>query len=358
MSLKAKLSRLEKLAGKGSCPSCRIFGRRRKLMHDEAKDARERTLVVSSPCDLCERGSLVDLSAYSEHLRELWRLYYVSTLEDQFTDPRAWVAKEGLACWSKFMSELHGHGGGLEANVTADSKRQGAGRTWAVAADYKLYAKLRAEYDAALALKRQHLSIKYGENPFFILKMLIDGTRCKGFGHLYPGERFAVDLGQLSKIHVELTLLLKCAEVDKIVHGHVAPSTAVMIEAYEQRALEVIEAGRRGHEASAWARRREEEEQGQRHRELPEQRRGQPATVAPARAERPAGPDPSPPTSLRVMMMNSGTLAGTQPPPEQRPRPRPVAPIDYPAPNYRAGGASEAEALLRSWGVGRRRRPR
>lgn len=358
MNLKVKLARLEKLAGKDSCPSCRLFGRRRQLTHAKALAARDRTLVVSSPCDLCERRSLADLSAHSEHLRELWRLYYVSTLEDKFTDPRAWVAKEGLINWIQFKLKHRRRERASEAMSESDSKRQGWARAWAVAADYKLYAKLRAEYDEALSLKRRHLAAAHGENPFFSLEMRISGARYKGFGHLHPGEPFAVDLDQLTQIHDELTLLLKCAEVDKIVHGHVAPFTTVMIEACEQTALEVIEAGRREHEASAWARRRVEEQKKKRQRESPEQRRGEPAAVAPATAEQTARPDPSPQTSLRVMMMKSGTLAGTQPPPEQRPRPRPVVPIEYPAPNYRAKGAREVEvqALLNSWGLGRRRR--
>src|SRR5215204_4331577 len=111
MNYAARLARLEKLAGKGECPCCRLVKRHRWI--DQTKPRASPTdpsLLATSRCEMCGEPSARDLSGYTEDWREVVRLDYTSTSEDRFRDPRAWAAQQWVihswAAWDQGRNAL------------------------------------------------------------------------------------------------------------------------------------------------------------------------------------------------------------------------------------------------------------
>ena len=290
-----------------------------------------------------------------------------ATLETAFADPRAWVARKWLYRYldahreRRALIEAHRAArqgvSDYERRRAADAGRK-ARREREALPEFKLLQKLQAEVAAVCALRHKRLLAKHGEDPFPDLTARIGGVKSEGYGHLHRGEPFSpkVPFSMLYHTELEAGHLLKCAEAEKILLGQIAPSTAAKLAECERRAEVIVAAARKSHEAEEEARRRKEEEQARKYREQLERSRTPSAPADAPTAGQPAPPDPPPPSPLSMLLIDSNTLASTQPPPEQRPRP--TVGFKYPLPSYPPPVDPETEALLSRWGDGGRRRPR
>src|SRR5205085_306631 len=100
MNYAARLSKIERLAGKGACQLCRLF--KRHIWLDRAKPQpkpEDSALIITARCEMCGATEKHDLSGYPTDLREMMRLYCTSTLEDTYTNQRAWAAQHWLSYW-------------------------------------------------------------------------------------------------------------------------------------------------------------------------------------------------------------------------------------------------------------------
>lgn len=278
----SRLSKLEKLAGKSDCPSCRLY--RRHTWLDPSKPRpklADPSLLVPLVCESCGSPGSYDLSHYPEELRELVRLYCTSKIEDTFTEPRAWAALWWMVYRiaarrerRKALSELRK----VEAPAQSPYERQQREyaerqRTQERAAarakdpDVKLYNKLFAESQAHSGRRRERLARRYGEHPFPELEALIAAVEIPDYAALYRGEPYAHDV-PFSPMHEttrEAKSWLVCAELEKIVLGDVTRHTTGKIADCERRVRELIDAARERHEEREEKRRvREAERERQR----------------------------------------------------------------------------------------------
>lgn len=93
MNYAARLSKIEKLAGKGACPSCRLHRRHSWLDSTKPRPKpKDPALSVTVLCEECGAPANYDLSGYPEDLREIVRLYCTSKWADTYTNPRAWAS--------------------------------------------------------------------------------------------------------------------------------------------------------------------------------------------------------------------------------------------------------------------------
>lgn len=92
-SLAARLERLERLLGKDSCPQCRL-NVRHSLSDPSKTKLEDLDQCIPAMCQLCDQARVVDISDEPGDLVEMFRIFYGSTLEKQFTDLRAWAASE------------------------------------------------------------------------------------------------------------------------------------------------------------------------------------------------------------------------------------------------------------------------
>jgi hypothetical protein len=359
MHITAKLARLEKLAGMGSCPNCRLVVRS-SLLSPSNRTPEDAETTLIRRCPLCGRQMRYDLSEYAADVREIVRLSWGSTFEETFTDPRVWVAwewwygrrnarKERRKVLSEIARAARPALSGYERDEAAAARRE-ARREREASPGYKLRTKLMAESRAAFTLKRERLEAEHGEDPFPDLAARLNGVTFEGYGHLYRHEPFSprVRFSEMYHTEMEAKQLLKCAEAEKILLGDVAPSTAAKLAECEHRAKGFIEDARRRHEADEEERRRKEEEQAQRQRELLERSRSA-APADPPPAESPIAPAPKKPPSC---ISNAGTLASSQS--AHHPAPPTIYGADYWSQLHRPRDVDAS----RLWVTGRRRRPR
>lgn len=254
-NIAARLGRLEKLAGKDSCPSCRL--ERREAWPGPSQDP---ALYVIACCGVCGRSWAVSLESFDEGRRPMLRLYAEVTAEDVFTDPRAWAAREWILSWEEVLRTREWAARRIAASygfVRAYEERPRV-RTPEV--------KLRAHLEQEALAKRdrvfKRLRARYGENPFPELAARIAAIKSPDYNALYKGEPFAfyVSFGQIDDIECEAGLLLKCAEAERIALGDVLPSTSKALEDCERRALRRIAEGRQKYEELEAKRQKDEAE--------------------------------------------------------------------------------------------------
>ena len=246
MKLVGKLTRVEKLAGKGSCPLCRLT-----LRHhwpDPSKPnpgPKDHALILSAHCKLCGRKYNVDLSHHPSDLLHMFRIYYGSTMEEEYKHPHAWAAGQ----WAKnyFTAWLgRRYFTGRKISKQTPYPQQQTEHERQASSDFKLFSELRAEYKASRERALKRLAARYGDSPFPDLASLIDSVKSKGYAHLYKGEPFHPNISvyKFDIIESEATAMLKCAEAEKIVMGITAPSTVAALAECERRALAEVEAAK------------------------------------------------------------------------------------------------------------------
>jgi hypothetical protein len=270
----ARLVRLERLAGKGACVLCRV--NRRHSWRDPAEPQRapkDPALTAVTRCEACGAPASYDLSRVPEDLRELMRLCYESSLEDTYTDPRAWAAQ----LWLHFrqeaeqrrreaareMRELFAPGQSARENQQDDyareRKQRERERARAKDPDVKLYNKLSAEAQAITERKHRRLARRYGKLPFAHLLAPVEGPN---YHSLYLGELYAhvVSARAVFRLGIEARAWLVCAEFERIALGRVTAHTTGRLADCELRAREVVAAGLAKYEAREEKRRSDEAE--------------------------------------------------------------------------------------------------
>jgi hypothetical protein len=88
-SLEVAIGRLEAAVGKGrgNCPACRT--NLRPTLNDPTTPSAPPESLVKTKCEFCLTEHTVDLSSIAKDEREIYRLIYTYTLEDQYADPKA-----------------------------------------------------------------------------------------------------------------------------------------------------------------------------------------------------------------------------------------------------------------------------
>lgn len=239
--LEAKLARLEKLAGKDSCPACRLG--RQVARPDQGKPKAQQsdpTLLATETCEHCGGKREVDLSAYPEEEREIYRICYEeSSLEALYTNPRAWAASEWLM--ERLIVQF------VRKKKFTGAKRENKGGK--PSPEAKLYVELRDRWNDAQERKRKRLVARYGEKPFPDLAARLEGVKSKDRGHLYKGEAFGrwVSPRLMADLAQDEESWMRCAEAEKFLLGYVLASTHLALEDCDRRASELIEEGRRLH---------------------------------------------------------------------------------------------------------------
>ena len=265
MNYAARLARLEKLAGKGACPWCRLI--QRHTWPDPGKAShgpREPSLLVTRVCDVCGSATATDLSRYPEELRELARLCSTSKLEDTFISPRAWAALSwslyrgvALRCRREALREMKEL---AEPAQTAHERQQREyarrqrererEEARAKDPDVKLYGRLLAEASAQSARRVERLKRRYGENPFPELTARIQAVGKPDYYALHRCEpnEYGVPFGPMHQTEREAEAWLRCAEMEKVVLGRVSAHTEGRVADCERRARELVAAVRARHE--------------------------------------------------------------------------------------------------------------
>ena len=271
----ARLARLERLAGKGACVLCRLTLRHSRLGPAKPQPApKDPALTAVSRCEACGAPWSYDLSHEPEEdHRELMRLYYESSLEDRYTDPRAWAAQLWLYFWGQaeqLRREASREMRGLSAPEEPDReseledyarrrKQQERERARAKDPDVKLYNRLWAEARAFTERRRRRLARRYGEHPF---ADLLTPVKVPNYHTLYIDEPYAycVSARAVYRLGEEAKAWLLCAEFEKIAVGRVTAHTEGRLADCERRAREVVAAGLAKYEAREEKRRRDEAE--------------------------------------------------------------------------------------------------
>jgi hypothetical protein len=277
MNYAARLSKIEKLAGKVACPSCRLHRRHSWLDSTKPRPKpKDPALSVTVLCEECGAPANYDLSGYPEDLREIVRLYCTSKRADTYTNPRAWAALRWMIYRGEAqkqqrkalreMQKLSAPGQSSYQQQQQEYARRQKAREREQARtkdpDAKLYHKLLAEMQAQSARRHRRLERQHGENPFPELDARLDAVQKPDYGQLYKGEPFEHDISFLPMFELEreAKLWMMCAELEKIVLGDVTAHTTGKLADCERRAGELIAAGRAKHEAREEKRRQDEAE--------------------------------------------------------------------------------------------------
>lgn len=306
--MRARLSKLEKLLGKGPC-ACRL--ERRSALSDTGKchrEPRDASLVVESLCEFCGTPLEYDLSRYPEGLRELARLYHASSLEHFFTDPRAWAAQWWGVFWEaarrqdrRVEAMLANLGSSTPAHPTRGrdgyERRQKAlerARALERDPDVKLYRGLLQQARALFVRRFGELEGRYGRAPFPELESRVAAILGADLGPMSALEKSAHAREMLERPACEIGVpWLLCAEMERIVLGDVSAYTAGKIADCERRKQE-----RAAMAAALLAKGRENlwmvEERKERERQERPERERQPPVTPPAQYSPPA-PRPAPP---------------------------------------------------------------
>jgi hypothetical protein len=276
MNYAARVARLEKLAGKGACPFCRLL--RRHTWLDSTKPLakpKDPALIVTALCEMCGAPSNRDLSHYPADLREIARLYCTARLEDMFTNPLVWAAQHWMVYWTSALRQ--------QRNVRREMRKlsEPAQSPYQQQRDYarqqrarereqarakdpevKLYNKLLAEAQALGTRRRKRRERQYGEHPFPELDARLDAVQKPDYGDLYKGEPYGQDVPfrPMFELEQEAKSWLMCAELERIILGDVTVHTTDKIADCERRAREVIAVAQAKHEEREEKRRQEEAE--------------------------------------------------------------------------------------------------
>ena len=158
MNYAARLAKLERLAGKGSCPQCRLFRRHTWLGWGQPRPKpKDPALLITDSCDLCGATITYEMSRAPADLLEITRLYSTTTLTDTFTNPRAWAAREWMSCFVTIKqvrrrirrAAKKGAASG-QAVYQHQQRARERERARAKNPDVKLYNDLLAEWQAAV----------------------------------------------------------------------------------------------------------------------------------------------------------------------------------------------------------------
>lgn len=198
----ARLARLEKAAGKGACPFCRLS--RRHTWRDPAKpppEPKDPALVAASRCEGCGAPMKYDLSGYPEGVRGMLRLFCAATPEATYTDPRAWASRYWIALFREarrrqreVLREMRKSSAPAQSPEQKRSdymRRQEARereRELAGDADLKLYNDCLAEAQKFRARRDTRLRRKCGDYPFPEVGARLRAVQGADCERLYKGE--------------------------------------------------------------------------------------------------------------------------------------------------------------------------
>jgi hypothetical protein len=249
MRSSSRLARLEKLAGKDSCPSCRLHRRDRWIDHARPTDPGPHAAGV---CDLCGAATRVSLGPYDEGARTMLRVAYGGAPEHLFTDQRVRAARLWLALRPDRPSPRKRRGRGAEpaGPDTSSGAPSPAARPRRPSLAAKLRRKLIEEEGAALDRLFKDLRARHGEDPFPDITAQLEDAQGPDFEALYRGEPFApdVDARRLREIKEEADAAAKCAEAELIVLGAVRDQTREALAECKRRASALVGEARRRHE--------------------------------------------------------------------------------------------------------------
>lgn len=243
MRYSSKLARLEKLAGRASCPSCRLSNH--DLWPDPARpDPGPFAVTV---CELCGARDLVSLARYDEEQRTILRLCFRG-LEHLFTDPRAWAAQRWLSA--------HSHAKRLRKKPERQPQPEDNSAPPSIKGSRSerpgMRLRRRLNEDAAAAIKSEcaRLRARYGENPFPDIDARLTAARGPDFEGAYRFEPFewAIDFMRLRELKAEADAWAGCAEAERIILGQVRVQTEEALASCERLALELADEARRKHE--------------------------------------------------------------------------------------------------------------
>lgn len=337
--MRARLSRLERLAGRGRCP-CRLFQRKHTWCDPTRAPAEPgvSSLIVIAPCEFCGTTWRYDLSGYPEEVREVPRLYYVSGLEDLYTDPRVRAAQHWMGYWAEARSRTAPRGARsppAPAHSTLGSEHYERRRRDLERArarekdpDVKRWLGLLAQSLALIVPRLRRLERRYGKNPFPDVEALVAEFGGPDDGGT-PEERQERArqrlLGQGPPIRRGPWFV--CAEMEKIILGGVSAYTAAEVEECERRELARIAQIRAQEEQlTEMLRQREEERERQRRGRHAAAPRSDPPPppAAPDSPPAPAAPRPRPAGGRASL--GGGMIASTlSPAPPRNAAPTPPA---------------------------------
>lgn len=222
--LRNAVERMEEKMGKGQrhCPSCRIHARY-KLFDPRSPVLRADDLLTYR-CELCGGARFFNLTEYSEDEREIHRLDYSITIEDQCTDVVACAFKT----WKLLYLRVE-----LGRLGQARTRRSDGGEDSAARA----LRRLREEKSELILRKKRRIEAKYKEIDFPELRALIESTSegvlRRRQEHLHiPGVRELME---------EEGRFSVCAELEKIIWGRVRPLTASYVEHVGEQIAGLVE---------------------------------------------------------------------------------------------------------------------
>lgn len=227
--LKARLKRVEDLAGKGrrNCPSCRLLLRRQ--WPDPTKPRARPEDFVGVICQFCHTESAIYLGNIPEEERDAWRAWYPISTEFWYLNRKA----NALGMWLERRPQLNqsaqdGHWQQHQQEWQHQAASRGAAK--GQTPGQRLVTELWREKNDLLGRKLKMLWVAYGEMPFRKEQQeLIESVRAKAEAE--RKERSHVKgLERFEKLRTEH---LVCAELEKIIWGEVRPQTRKEIEGLE-----------------------------------------------------------------------------------------------------------------------------
>jgi hypothetical protein len=204
-SLAKAVKRLEVLAGKGRtrCPNCKLSLRRSWPDPKKPKPSPEN--LIRTKCLICHSECKVDISHVPENKRDVYRLHYSFTLEDGYTNPKAYA----LALWQHYWPKR--------------KKKKGLRNRGRVnnAPEARELARMREELREILEGKHKRLRAKYGHCPFpeqiEIVESIQNSMAKKRERDVYPDGLFDLEYDEMG--------YQICAELEKIIWGDTRPET-------------------------------------------------------------------------------------------------------------------------------------
>jgi hypothetical protein len=263
MSLKARLGRLEVVAGKGhrNCPLCRVNTRPnppgrvgRELQPDEQLNVR---------CEMCGDEYKVSLAKVAEDERDVHRLSHSFTTEDAFTNPKA----HALQLWLTLRRDVR--------RKLKPQKPPVYGRH--PVAKKKEPPRSAAVFDEAVRFYRRRLKeleAKYGADRFPEHAELIKTARAGHVRRERPGVY--VDIWKQEEIEADYLTMLA---LEKVIWGEERASTVAELAAVRAEIDEKVVAA----VAAAEEREQKRREANERYRRERDEREAQ---MARERAER------------------------------------------------------------------------
>lgn len=199
-SLEMAVKRLEAAVGKGTryCPRCRFM--LRHSLYDPKKPPPPPAELLKATCEYCHSPYAVRLGGKSEEEREVFRLQYSFTLEEQYTNPKA----HAFELWQFSNPRLRAR---PENRAQVKKVRNDS--------NVRTRDKLREELNNLMAEKNRRFSAKYGKSIFPEHTRLIKSILNKQRGRRKPS---VVVNGLCDLERVETKHLIR-AELEKIIWG-------------------------------------------------------------------------------------------------------------------------------------------